>query len=99
MDRRREISGFLFMKKGKFISLRKLESINKFDGALIDGYTIKGYLIDDISVGNKINVIRTERNGIEVPGWFESSVIENIEGNNIKTNNSQWEIKVINENE
>jgi len=83
------------MKKGNFVSLKKTESVTEQSGALVDGYNLKGYLINDICVGEKIEVIRTERNGEEVTGWFESSNIESISGNVIKTNNSCWEIENI----
>lgn len=81
------------MKKGNFVSLTKVESVKEPVGALVNGYSIKGYLINDICVGEKIEVIRTERNGEEVPGWFESSTVEDISENVIKTNNSCWEIE------
>lgn len=83
------------MKSNTFVSFKKLETINAPAGHLIEGYNIKGYLFDDVSVGQCIRIYRTERNGEKVDGLFESSRVASIDGDIITTNNSRWEIKVL----
>lgn len=81
------------MKNGIFISLEKVGTINSAPEALTDGYSLKGYLLQDVCVGNKLVVARVERNGVETPGIFTSSDIQEISGNIVKTKNSCWKIE------
>lgn len=83
------------MKRGDCISLTKINSINTSDGVLIENYNLKGYLFRDIQLGEKIMVGRFERNGLEVIGVFESTPIEQIDGNILTTKNSKWKIENI----
>jgi hypothetical protein len=83
------------MKTNDKIRLTKLNAIQKPEMALETGYEIEGYLIDSVKVGSIVNVWRTMRNGIEVPGHFTSTVVAKIEGDKIYTQNSIWQIEVI----
>jgi riboflavin synthase alpha subunit len=73
----------------------KLKAIQNPERALETGYEIEGYLLYPISVGGFINVWRTMRNGVEIPGHFTSTQIEKIEGNLVYTKNSVWQIEII----
>jgi hypothetical protein len=83
------------MKANDKIRLTKLNAIQKPEMALETGYEIEGYLIEPVVVGEIINVWRTMRNGIEIPGHFTSTEVVKIEGNKIYTQNSVWQIEII----
>ena len=56
------------------------------------GYTLKGFLLEEPQVGGQIRIDRVQRNGIDCPGYFCSSYIQNIEGDTITTCNSVYKI-------
>ena len=61
------------------------------------GYTLKGYLLQDITVGKGMVVDRISRNGVSTPGLFTSSVVESIDLNNMQifTANSVYKIEPV----
>jgi hypothetical protein len=65
------------------------------DVSLPIDYTVKGRLASDIEVGKSIMLERYERNGVKVLGWFSSSTVTKIEGNNVYTKNSVYSVKEI----
>lgn len=63
--------------------------------ALPVDYKNEGVLLSDIEPNNPIIMARSKRNGIEVSGIFQTSPIKKIEGSLIYTQNSVWEIEVV----
>jgi len=80
------------MSVGTEITLKKLSAHAENSKALFTGYELKGTLWAPLEVGHKIEVLRTNRNGVERPGVFTSSAIQKIEGNKFYTANSVWQI-------
>lgn len=60
-------------------------------------YSVEGYLITDIQIGNSIVINRTKRNEEITGGHLKSSPVEKIENKVIHTNNSRYVLEVINE--
>jgi hypothetical protein len=58
-------------------------------------YTVEGVLITPIVIGQRVMIDRTKRNGIEVPGWFESTPVKEIKGNIFTTANSVYQIEYL----
>jgi hypothetical protein len=58
---------------------------------LVNGYALRGLILTRLQVGESIVVLRTHRNGEEIPGVFRSSTIAEIENDMIFwTMNSTW---------
>jgi len=58
-------------------------------------YTLKGYLMAQIDVGNPIRLLRIERNGIKALGLFESTpIVEIREEGLIETYNSIYRLSL-----
>lgn len=53
-------------------------------------YTIEGYLLEDLKVGNALAVDRRMRNGVAMSGLFRTSVITQIINNLVVTQNSKY---------
>ena len=47
-------------------------------GPIVTGYSLKGLLQEPPYIGKTLVILRTERNGVVVPGVFESSTIKNV---------------------
>jgi hypothetical protein len=60
-----------------------------------EGYTVTGELISPIEVGEPIYILRSERNGVKALGAFNTSVVQSIEGNLIKTQNSIYKLEEV----
>lgn len=81
--------------------LDTIEKENHVDGVdigLYDGYYVIGQLLDDVTAGHPIKVIRFERNGIKAIGYFNTSPIQEIRNNFCYTLNSIYEVEELNEN-
>lgn len=63
--------------------------------ALPIDYENEGVLMSQIRPNICIVMERSKRNGIEVPGIFQTSKIKKIEGDLIYTENSVWKIEVL----
>lgn len=61
------------------------------------GYELCGKLTAPIVIGECIEVLRTHRNGEEVLGWFRSSTVRDIQGDEITTVNSVYQLIEIHE--
>jgi len=83
------------MKANDKVRLTKLGSFHETDDALPTDYTLVGYLMGPVRVGNIIDVWRTMRNGVEIQGHFTSSAVVEIRGDIVSTQNSQWRIEVL----
>ncbi len=58
---------------------------------IAEGYCLRGFMLTKLQVGEQICIFRTYRNGIEIPGFFHSSVIYDIQNELvIRTRNSLW---------
>lgn len=59
-------------------------------------YTIRGILLTQIEVGDSMEVLRFERNGIKALGIFHSSQVQEVdEFCRVVTNNSAYEVTVL----
>lgn len=56
-------------------------------------YTIEGYLLSDIKVGERVIVDRRKRNGMEIGGLFSSSYVVSLNKDRFTTQNSVYLIK------
>jgi hypothetical protein len=63
--------------------------------SLPNEYWIIGTLLRAIQVGEAIEVDRTNRNGIEVHGYFQSTPVTEIKDNLIRTRNSEYLIEYL----
>lgn len=65
------------------------------------GYWLEGTLLKDIAIGSPIEVDRKIRNGIEVDGVFQSSVVKAWAGHRgevlVMTQNSQYRVTSLEE--
>jgi hypothetical protein len=70
-----------------------------FDGIadITEGYTVIGELIDSVEVGKPVCLLRFERNGVKAFGAFNTSVVQSIDGNLIKTENSIYKLEELEE--
>lgn len=59
-------------------------------------YTVEGYLLNDVKIGQIIMIDRVKRNDIETPGLMNTSKITKINGNRIETQNSIYKIEKLN---
>lgn len=84
------------LELNSFITASKLKSKDdSFDGypmVLDEGYTVKGFLLKPIKIGDNLLLARTNRNGVEQLGLFTSSKIVDIQGDVVQTANSYWKI-------
>lgn len=83
---------------GGWIRLTKL-SEKTTPEALFKGYTMKGWLINDVQVGNMIQLFRTERNGITINGIANTSLVKTLEPLSstswlVTTENSQFRLEL-----
>ena len=62
-------------------------------------YTLTGVLLVPPRIGGKVKVLRTTRNGIEVPGVFESTEVVEIGEHGFTTFNSVYLLKTISKEE
>ena len=67
---------------------------NQCSGLPVD-YEIEGYLIKDIKVGSTLLVDRRKRNGLEVPGIFETTPLQSWDGRVAKTQNSTYIVEAL----
>ena len=58
-------------------------------------YVAVGTLLSDIEVGKPVEMFRTMRNGISLPGMFSTSPITKIDGDNFHTLNSVYKIAIL----
>lgn len=65
---------------------------NGFVSLPID-YTVEGYLLADVKVGDIIQVDRRKRNGVEMLGFMSTSSITKINKDTIETRNSIYKIE------
>lgn len=56
------------------------------------GYTVKGILISDVRIGERIVIDCSERDGEPFTGIMETSVIQDIRNGKIYTDNSVYEL-------
>ncbi len=64
------------MPLGHYVQVEKVGDTGAYDGHPIStGYTLKGYILNAPEMGASFRVWRTERNGIEKPGIFESTKV------------------------
>ncbi len=64
------------------------------NGSLPVDYELRGVLLEEVRVGGQIIVFRTQRNGVEAEGLFESTNIRRIEDNaRVVTLNSVYSIQ------
>lgn len=54
-------------------------------GAIVEGYTIKGFYSEPPAIGKRFYVDRYERNGIKVEGEFSTSPVWDVEVKGDKT--------------
>lgn len=98
------------MKYGDKVRVRKLEGLNgktAAPGEWIAGeynpgkspevnFEIEGSVVTAPKRGDKFVVARSKRNGVEVPGWFQTSqVVEVVNSENavtVRTENSVYEV-------
>ena len=83
-------------KAGDMASWKAGTDNNPENESLPVEYTIKGFLLDDIRVGESVTASRYERNGIKVAGLFTSSPVMEIGDGMFKTRNSLYRITRIN---
>jgi hypothetical protein len=62
-------------------------------------YTLTGVLLVPPRIGGKVKVLRTARNGIEVPGVFESTEVVEIGEHGFTTLNSVYSLTTISQEE
>ena len=58
-------------------------------------YTIEGDLVGNIEVGSSVVVMRDTRNGVKVPGMFQTSRVVERTKNQFKTQNSVYKYKFL----
>lgn len=84
------------LELNSFITASKLKSkddtFNGYPMVLDEGYTVKGFLLKEIKIGDNLLIARTNRNGVEQFGMFTSSKILDIQGDVVQTANSYWKI-------
>jgi hypothetical protein len=68
--------------------------INKFSPFV--GYTLEGYLLEEIQVGKTIKIDRQVRNGVKMQGYFHSSLVTAFDGKIAETLNSKYLIEPLN---
>lgn len=73
------------MIHGKLVQLNSTVSISI-------KYTIKGILISDVRIGERIVIDCSERDGEPFTGIMETSVIQDIRNGKIYTDNSVYEL-------
>lgn len=84
------------MNIGDTVKLSKIEAFNPEEPfALPIPYTVEGSLLSQIRPNIRIVMLRTKRNDVERDGIFTSSPIKRIEGDKIYTENSVWQIEVL----
>jgi hypothetical protein len=75
----------------KACTLNDLLPMNSWAKPIAEGYCLRGFMLTKLRVGEQICIFRTHRNGIEIPGFFHSSVIVNIQDELVvRTRNSLW---------
>ncbi|MEX1118438.1 MAG: hypothetical protein WEB60_06545 [Terrimicrobiaceae bacterium] len=75
----------------KACSLNSSLPISASKRAIAEGYCLRGFMLTKLEVGEQICIFRTHRNGMEIPGFFHSSVIVNMQDELvIRTRNSLW---------
>ena len=58
-------------------------------------YIASGTLLDDVVVGQPLEMLRSNRNGVESMGFFSTSAIVKIEGKHVYTQNSVYKVTII----
>ncbi len=85
------------LELNSFITASKLKSkddtFNGYPIILDEGYTVKGFLLKPIKVGDNLLLMRTNRNGVEQLGMFTTSKILDIQDDVVQTANSYWKIE------
>lgn len=65
------------------------------DVSLPTAYLVEGLLVDEISIGRPVRVLRMVRNGINVSGYFSTSPVIAYDENTIRTSNSVYRYTMI----
>jgi hypothetical protein len=58
-------------------------------------YTAEGELIGEIKVGRSVVIDRDTRNGVKMPGIFQSSTVTEVTATQFKTRNSVYNYKFL----
>jgi hypothetical protein len=58
-------------------------------------YVVEGTLEVDIVCGQSVRMLRTKRNGVEMPGYFVTSPVTELGDGSFKTFNSEYKIEPI----
>lgn len=85
------------MKAGTRVRVTKKDA-EKPREDMPNGYWVEGVLVLDLKVGRRILVDRKIRNGIEIDGVFESSLVVMIQWQNpveVTTQNSTWLVEEV----
>lgn len=95
------------MKKGNKVQLQKITHLdeacysnedanNSPDGQKSDGipegYILRGELLSDIVIGDPIIMLRHNRNGVDALGITQTTLVTEIVGEFVKTNNSTYKV-------
>jgi hypothetical protein len=90
------------LELNSFITASKLKSKDDtfigYPMTLDEGYTVEGFLLKEIKIGDNLLLMRTNRNGVRQLGMFTTSKILDIQGDVVQTANSYWKIEHLNEN-
>ena len=57
------------------------------------GYWIIGTVLNELSVGEPLQMYRHSRNGVVVPGLFQTSLVTEIDGDYFTTTNSVYKLE------
>lgn len=58
-------------------------------------YTVEGTLVNDVEVGKTVQIFRTKRNNVALPGFFETSPVTKIGMAGFTTQNSVYGLEVL----
>ena len=58
-------------------------------------YTVEGYIEWPIQVGTFLEMNRRKRNGVEVEGYFRTSIVRGVGPAHIETDNSVYRLEVL----
>lgn len=58
-------------------------------------YTVEGELVGKMQVGNSVVIARDTRNGVKVPGLFQTSTVTEVTATQFKTRNSVYNYKFL----
>ena len=58
-------------------------------------YEVRGTLLEDVRVGEPVQVARTERNGVPMPGFFITSNVVKTTKNRFITQNSVYLVELL----